>query len=208
MVADGPIDVLDDEALRRVHGWLGLLARALSIEGFRSEALTMSLSMLEDALALPNVTREELIDVFRGISHSVRGIVRRRILDVYGDLFEDLGPIRVARGDFPIGEPGDGESVIRAGENFLRGLIAQSLALQRIDNVAGGMLQALSDPGREWVAGRRNAVDGEFEIVAGEKTAIIEPYQSVHYSADLPHAIRNKSRGPAVAYLAVRYQRS
>lgn len=52
------------------------------------------------------------------------------------------------------------------------------------------------------------AVQGKLEISVGEKSTVIEPYQSLHYSADVPHTIRNIMRGPAVAYLAVRYQRS
>ncbi len=52
------------------------------------------------------------------------------------------------------------------------------------------------------------AIQGRLEIHAGEMKAEIVPFQSAHYSADVRHAIRNVTAGPATAYLAVRYQRS
>ena len=52
------------------------------------------------------------------------------------------------------------------------------------------------------------ALKGKIEVIAGGKTLELEPYKSVHYSADVAHTIRNASGSPAVAYLVVRYQRS
>ena len=49
-------------------------------------------------------------------------------------------------------------------------------------------------------------LEGKLEIRAGEKVTEVEPYSSIHYSADVPHTIANKSSAPAKAYLAVRYQ--
>ena len=51
------------------------------------------------------------------------------------------------------------------------------------------------------------AIRGEIEVQAGDERATIEPYKSIHYSADVPHTIRNKGGQEAVCYLAVRYQR-
>jgi XRE family transcriptional regulator, regulator of sulfur utilization len=48
---------------------------------------------------------------------------------------------------------------------------------------------------------------GKIEVISGDRSEKIEPWKSVHYSADVPHSLRNLSRGEAVAYLAVRYQR-
>lgn len=50
-------------------------------------------------------------------------------------------------------------------------------------------------------------VKGKIEVVSGERSEKIEPWKSVHYSADVPHTLKNVARGESVAYLAVRYQR-
>jgi transcriptional regulator with XRE-family HTH domain len=81
----------------------------------------------------------------------------------------------------------------------------ESVELYLLHFKTGGALESLPHfPNTEEIC---TALEGQFEIRAGERTATIEPYQSVHYSADVPHAIRNASKSPAVAYLAVRYAR-
>lgn len=70
----------------------------------------------------------------------------------------------------------------------------------------GGRLESLPHfPHTEEIL---TALKGEIEVMAGEQTRSIEPYTSIHYSADVPHAIRNYSSIKAVAYLAVRYQKT
>ena len=160
VVAQDPVESLDRRTIYRVAGWMRLLARAVEIEGYRSQSLNTNLSMLDDALALPVLTEGELIDVFRGITQSVHGIVRGRVLQVYGDLFEALGPQMVARGEIDVVEGNESEAVLRASETFLRDLIAESLGLQRLDNLAGNVLHALNDPARTWV-GRNRGPSGE-----------------------------------------------
>jgi pyruvate,orthophosphate dikinase len=165
IVADGPVGSLDAEALQRVARWLRLLTRGLRIEGLRSQALAMSLSMLDDALALPAVTREELVDIFRGISQSVQRIVRSSILDVYGDRFETLGPKMVLRGELEVRDATEEEAIIGACEGFLRDLIAESMALQRIDHLAAMTLHALTDPTREWIGAAVGAPAAAVDVI-------------------------------------------
>lgn len=82
----------------------------------------------------------------------------------------------------------------------------ESVELYLLHFQDGGTLESLPHfPNTEEIC---TALQGKMEIAAGDKKVQIEPYQSVHYSADVPHAIRNLSKKPAVAYLAVRYQRS
>jgi len=50
------------------------------------------------------------------------------------------------------------------------------------------------------------ALEGQLEVRSGDQVMKIDPYASVHYSADVPHAIKNVSKAMARAYLAVRYQ--
>ena len=99
--------------------------------------------MLDDALALPAVTREEFVDVFRGITHSVHGIVRSRVLEEYGDLFETLGPQMLAHGEIDVTDETDGEAILRSSEAFLRSLIAESMTLQRLDNLSSSHAKPL-----------------------------------------------------------------
>ncbi|GMR02490.1 MAG: PEP/pyruvate-binding domain-containing protein [Acidimicrobiia bacterium] len=154
-------DALDRETLRRFRRWLRLLQRALGIEGYRSWNLESSLSMLDEALTVEAISREELVDIFRSIARSIQSIVQTELLDPYGDVFEILAPRVAADGEItgaPVsGDTGssdaalDDGAVIRAYETFLRTVIGESMALQRIDNLAGGVLDALSDPGRQWL---------------------------------------------------------
>lgn len=82
----------------------------------------------------------------------------------------------------------------------------EAVELYLLHMEAGGILESLPHfPHTEEIC---TAVKGTIEIVAGENRTRLTPYQSVHYSADVPHAIRNISRSAAVAYLAVRYQRT
>jgi quercetin dioxygenase-like cupin family protein len=68
----------------------------------------------------------------------------------------------------------------------------------------GELASASHSPHTEEVV---TALEGRIEIAAGDQTRVIEPYESVYYSADQVHCIRNVTRGkPAKAYLAVRYQ--
>lgn len=81
----------------------------------------------------------------------------------------------------------------------------ESVELYLLHLQTGGVLASLPHfPNTEEIC---TALDGKIEITAGERKLEIEPYQSVHYSADVAHSIRNVARKPSVAYLAVRYQK-
>lgn len=82
----------------------------------------------------------------------------------------------------------------------------ESVELYILHFKSGGELESLPHfPNTEEIC---TALKGRIRIRAAEQEAVIEPYESLHYSADVPHLIRNEARGPAVAYLAVRYQRA
>jgi len=82
----------------------------------------------------------------------------------------------------------------------------ESVELYIIHLQKGGELASIPHfPHTEEIA---TALKGKLEIISGDRSTIIEPYASVHYSADVDHTIRNVSKGESVAYLAVRYQRN
>lgn len=66
----------------------------------------------------------------------------------------------------------------------------------------GSLASAPHSPQTEEIA---TALEGKLEVLSGDSVAVIEPYASLHYSADVPHTIRNPTDKPAKAYLAVRY---
>jgi transcriptional regulator with XRE-family HTH domain len=82
----------------------------------------------------------------------------------------------------------------------------ESIELYLLHFEPGGRLESAPHfPHTEEIA---TAVQGRIKVVSGDESGVIEPFQSVHYSADMPHAIVNESgRARAVVYLAVRYQR-
>lgn len=171
LASEQPLERLDLPTLEGVARRLRLLARGLNVEGYRSQALHAGLSMLDDALALPAVTREEIVDVFRGITHSVQGIVRNRVLEEYGDLFEILGPQMLEHGEIDIADATDDEAILRSSEAFLRSLIAESMTLQRLDNVSSMVLHALNDASRSWEIAAGPAMRSLVDIVPLGNTA-------------------------------------
>jgi transcriptional regulator with XRE-family HTH domain len=80
----------------------------------------------------------------------------------------------------------------------------ESVELYLLHFAPGGALesQAHSPHTEEFVT----ALQGRLEVASGDRSVQLEPYESLHYSADVPHAIRNVGPAPAKAYLAVRYQ--
>ncbi|MBI1785289.1 helix-turn-helix transcriptional regulator [Candidatus Sumerlaeota bacterium] len=80
----------------------------------------------------------------------------------------------------------------------------ESVELYLLHFQSGGKLQSQAhSPHTEEII---TAIEGELEIRSGNHSAKLTPYMSLHYSADVPHMIRNAGRGEAKAYLAVRYQ--
>jgi pyruvate,orthophosphate dikinase len=186
LAADHPIGSLDRDTLEAAARRLRLLERALAAEGHRSQTLSAGLSMLEDALALDEPTRAEFVDVFRSLTHSVQGIVRRNVLEVYGDLYETLSKaIAVTDTDRRVA----GTTVLRAAEVFLRDLIAESAALQRIDALSGAVLHALNDRVQAWELGPPPTAPAGLDVFAIS-------------GADLPGPLHLGNKGYMLARLA------
>lgn len=51
------------------------------------------------------------------------------------------------------------------------------------------------------------AIKGELEIITDQKRAVIKPYDTVYYSADCHHCIRNLTDEPAQAYVVTLFNR-
>jgi quercetin dioxygenase-like cupin family protein len=48
-------------------------------------------------------------------------------------------------------------------------------------------------------------LSGALEVTSAEGTIALNPGDMAHYVADVPHSIRVKGKGPAEAFLVVRY---
>lgn len=143
-------DSLDTRVLEEARDLLRLLQRALRVEGYESWSLESTLSMFDEAIVSGGVSRAEFADIVRAISKAVQSIVQERLLDGYGAVFRIIGPSIVAGDLVTESDAAREQAVIKAYETFLRTLIGESLALQRIDNITGHLLEALSDETRRW----------------------------------------------------------
>jgi len=130
---------------RLIADLLRLLERSLRTEGYEPQSLALGLSMFEEALDTPGVSLPEYVDIFRAISRSVRTIVRTQVLGTYGDVFETIARRMIGNGALPSWGRSADEAVLRASETFLRDLIAEGLALQRVDALAGKVLRTISE---------------------------------------------------------------
>ena len=148
MLAAQTFETLDGAALADARDLLRLLQRALRVEGYESWNLETTLSMFDEAIVTGGVAREEFADIVRAISKAVQSIVQQRLFEGYSEVFGIIGR-RLATED-PDSDAEREKAVIRAYETFLRTLIGESLALQRIDNITAHLLEALSDDTRPW----------------------------------------------------------
>lgn len=129
---------------RLIAALLRFLERALRVEGYEPKGLALSIAMLDEALDTPGVSLPEYLDIFRAVSRSVRSIVRTQLLGTYGEVFEAVARRMIETGDLPVQEQSADEAILRAAETFLRDLIAEGLALQRLDTLAEKVLHLLT----------------------------------------------------------------
>jgi len=144
--------LLDSEALACIHRgtlrtvtrWLHLVLRAVRVDGCQGRGLAMGMRMLDQALADEATSVDQYVNIFQVLSRSVEQLIRIRFLDVYEGQLQRLLPRLVEAGvlEREPGESGE-EVVLKASEQFLRDLIAESLGLQQLDALLGRMVRAL-----------------------------------------------------------------
>ncbi len=150
MLGSQTFTCIDVDVLHDARDVLRLLQRALRVEGYESWSLESTLSMFDEAIDSRGVSRAEFADILRAISKAVQSIVQERLFEGYSEVFGIIGR-RIVPGDgAPFTDRARERAVIKAYETFLRTLIGESLALQRIDNVTAHLLEALSDESRPW----------------------------------------------------------
>ncbi len=183
--------VIDDEQLapiataklRRVSGWLKLLLRQLRIDGYRAQGLAYYIALLDEALAAPDTTLQQLTNVFQLLSGSIQSTIRSRILDAYERPAQLIVAGMLRRGVLA-GTGNEHEDVLRHSEALLRTLISESFGLQRLDLLVGTVLRAC-DETRQSEAAATSApapapATRPLPAVAGELIALDGPPDESH----------------------------
>lgn len=79
----------------------------------------------------------------------------------------------------------------------------KDLEVYEINFPPGGKLE--SQPHHPHTRELLTVVDGEIKVEAGGRSASLNPGDTAHYSADVPHLIENTGESEATVYLVVRY---
>ena len=144
VIDDGQLAPIDPATLRRVSGWLKLLLRALRIDGFRAQGLAHYLALLDETLAAPDTTLQQVTNVFQLMSSSIQSTIRSRILDAYERPTQLIVAGMLRRGVLA-GTGNEHEDVLRHSEALLRTLIGEGFGLQRLDLLVGRVLRACDE---------------------------------------------------------------
>lgn len=163
---------------------------SLDVLATRSKVSKAMLSQIEKGRVNPTIGI--LWKIAEGLSVQLRDLIameeRRLLFD------------RKDQSNSPILKTDDGKCAIQI---LSPPKMIESVELYLLHFEAGGVLESQAhSPNTEEIV---TALEGELEVESGGQTARIEPYASLHYSADVAHTIRNNTRKPAKAYLAVRY---
>ena len=191
LVADAAPDDTGELDPPLIAELLRLLERALLVEGYEPQGLALALSMFEEALAMPSVSLAEYVDIFRFVSRSVRSVVRTQVIAPFDSVFDTIARRLIARGELPTHGRTVDETVIRATEAFLRDLIGEGLALQRIDALTGRVLRTIT--------AREGARGGPMELVPLDPDRCLVPIADAACSGGI---VRLGNKGYMLARMA------
>ncbi len=82
--------------------------------------------------------------------------------------------------------------------------LEKSIEFYHLKLEAGGELQ--SEPHFPGTEEFLHITRGQMSVASGDQTAEIKKGDSIHYRVDISHTLRNTARGPAEAYMIVRYR--
>lgn len=148
--AIGDLDLmpLDHARLVQIGDWLHLLLRAVRIEGFRAQGLAHCAALLDEALASPDTTLEQYLNIFWLASRNLETLVDARILSVYDETADVVIARMLEEGRIagPAGASTE-QAMLVISEGLERDLIAESFGVQRLDLLIGRVLRAIEDQG-------------------------------------------------------------
>jgi pyruvate,orthophosphate dikinase len=103
--------------------------------------------MLDQAIEAPQISRQQLANVFQLFSRAIERLIRDRFLAVYQETVERVVERLVERGLVALDRGADRQGAIVArAEALVRDLIAETFGLQLLDGLVGRILRGLSDP--------------------------------------------------------------
>ncbi|MCB9558096.1 MAG: hypothetical protein H6707_18420 [Deltaproteobacteria bacterium] len=144
MIAEQNLDYICGRTLWHVLDWLKLFLRAVRVDGCRARGLAAGIEMLEQALHGHGFSVQQFINIFQQIADSLRNLIRLRYLDAYSDVLDRIVARLRQTGCIEV-RPGEStrETCLRVSEGFFRDQLAQSIGLQRLDNLVGAILEGL-----------------------------------------------------------------
>jgi pyruvate, orthophosphate dikinase len=142
----------DGTTLDGLADLIGLLLRAVRLDGFRATGLEHALGMLREARTRPEVSPAQYVNIMQLISRGVERMLRARILATYEGPVQQIVARLVNQGRLE-GREGGRAAVLANSERFLRDLIAQCHGLEALDALTARLLErpgglAVSVPAR------------------------------------------------------------
>lgn len=146
---------------RRLHDvqrLLALMVRALRLEGFEAQGLSMGLSMLEQALANDRFTVDQYVNVVQFLARALSFLIRARFIEVYEPDLHRILRHAIEREHLGAADRDPREALLKASESFFRDLIASAFGPQQADMLVGNTLRALAGMRENLGADSRNRV--------------------------------------------------
>ncbi|MBF0424858.1 MAG: phosphoenolpyruvate synthase [Magnetococcales bacterium] len=147
LIATIPDDFITQAGFRGIARQLRHFQRALAIDGITSHRLRDYLAILEDSLRTRPLTFYQYLDLFRGLSEGVKGIIETCYASHHRDnlalIITQVPPemllprYRALRGDDPV------LALERISEVFFRDLVAGTFGLQALDRYLARILKVL-----------------------------------------------------------------
>jgi pyruvate,orthophosphate dikinase len=122
--------------VHRIHDYLKLFHRALTIDGIHSEEFEQQLDLLDKSMNISLVSFTQYLDIFRGFTQIIRNLVSDHFNNVHKEnLLEISGhlPVEKLLPKYVRESSSRGELFHTVSEIFLRDAIASSLGIQRLD---------------------------------------------------------------------------
>jgi transcriptional regulator with XRE-family HTH domain len=165
---------------------------------------------LEQLASVSSVSRSMLSQIERGTANPTLGVAYR-IAQAFGMSLGDLVDVPMQSNAIDVVRHDDRASMFRDDENCrIRTLsplhLEKDVEFYELTLRPGGVLKSAAhfEGTREFVTVEKGSV----RIVSGEHSQDLQPGDSAHYAADVPHRIENLGRRDAVVFLVDIYTRS
>jgi pyruvate,orthophosphate dikinase len=133
--------------IMKIHTYLWLYIKALEIEGIATEGLAAKVRYVTNALSIKQFSLEQYVDIFRFASKDTQDIIRNFYIDVHSAnlpaVIEQIFPQDAEIEKKPVHKKHE-KIVYQQSENFIRGIISSSFAIQVLDNFVNAIVKTLN----------------------------------------------------------------